>query len=54
MNAYQIRLEKFMAEVYQTNPDYYFTFTPENFELECAMMLSIQDQMMEERKEGYV
>ena len=54
MTAYQVRLEKFMAEVYQQNPEYYFTFTPENFELECAMMLSIQDQMYETKKEGYV
>ena len=54
MTAYQARLEKFMAEVYQQNPEYYFTFTPENFELECAMMLSIQDQMCETKKEGYV
>ena len=70
LNAYQIRLEKFMAEVYQQTQKFcmdkflaetsagkvglYFEFTPENFELECAMMLSVQDQILEERKEGYV
>lgn len=54
MTVHQARLEKFMAEVYQQNPEYYFTLTPERFQAECEMMLSIQDQMMEERKEGYV
>lgn len=70
MNDYQIRLEKFMAEIYHNRPRFsihefmleaslckgvpYFQLTPERFQMECSMMLSIQDQMYETKKEGYV
>jgi hypothetical protein len=49
-----VKLEKFMSEVYSSNPEYYFRFPPERFREECEMMLSIQTQMVETKKEGYV
>lgn len=54
-----VKLEKFMAEVYASMPEYYFDLCDDDigrqrFIDECAMMLSVQEQMKETRKEGYV
>lgn len=57
MDFYHKRLERKMAEVFASDPDYYTRFDPERFRDECGMLLSIEDQMEDQltpKKEGYV
>jgi uncharacterized protein YprB with RNaseH-like and TPR domain len=54
MKRENVKLEKFMAEVYSTMPEYYINMTPERFRDECEMMMSIQQQMLETKGAGYV
>ena len=65
MTKNDIELEKFMAEVYSSDPVGYYNrfFNVDeddllealgNFADECRMMLCVREQMLETKKERYV